>query len=415
SFFVVSDGHRGNRVSHYLSRRIHWRVASMDEFERKEYGEALRLGFMAVEQELFKAYATVLRGKEPAGSTCCCALVTDDKELFVANVGDSRAVLSCGGVTVPMSFDHKPGLPEERQRISRAGSSVIEGRVQGRLATARAFGDFDFKRNRNLPLEEQAVTAKPEVLRKQLKDDDEFIVIASDGVWDVLTNDSVVTFVRSRIAAGIPLPQISEEMLDYCLAARPSRADVAVSGIGGTDNMTCIMVAFLFGRTWEEYVDQIRARYGQVDSEPVIEIDPSTGLPVSNSPPLKTMRPEDFVAINPRRKTDRIERASTSGNPFCCYAEEDEEDQDSLEPPPALPAGVMHEDDGEISEKAAMDKTPVANGNGNGYHSEFEPVEMFVPPAADSTEKLEPEVVSGKPVAVGPPLSMSSPTATVSA
>ncbi|KAJ3342547.1 Protein phosphatase 2C 2 [Gonapodya sp. JEL0774] len=440
SFFIVSDGHRGNRVAHYLSRRIHWRVASMDEFERGEYGEALRLGFMAVEQELHKAYSTVLRGKEPAGSTCCAALITDDRQLFVANVGDSRAVLSCAGVAVPMSFDHKPNIFEESQRIHRAGSMIIDGRVQGgfcgsrphtigrttdeqfvpfrdirdvregRLATSRSFGDFDFKRNRDLPLEEQAVTAKPEVLRKQLIDADEFLVVCSDGVFDVLTSESIIIFVRSRIAAGLPLPRISEEVLDYCVAARPSRADVSASAVGGTDNMTCIIVAFLFGRSWEEFVDEIRARYGAVDADPVVEIDPATGQPLPTpigSIPSQ-LRPVEFVAINPRRKTDREERPIPSGGSLGCCGIPSSED-DVIAPHEPLPAGVadvteenhLHESEKVASPTGANGATIAStNGTANGHHiAPPPPMSMVVPIVAQAMDtSADVMLTSEKPV-----------------
>ena len=61
---------------------------------------------------------------------------------YVANIGDSRAVLSRGGQVVPLSFDHKPDLTEERNRIEKAGGFVKEGRVNGTLSLSRSFGDF---------------------------------------------------------------------------------------------------------------------------------------------------------------------------------------------------------------------------------------------------------------------------------
>jgi len=73
-------------------------------------------------------------------------LVTRD-EIFCANAGDSRSVLSSGGKAIELSKDHKPDDPEESRRIHQAGGFVEEGRVNGMLALSRAFGDFEYKSN----------------------------------------------------------------------------------------------------------------------------------------------------------------------------------------------------------------------------------------------------------------------------
>lgn len=66
-------------------------------------------------------------------------------ELYCANAGDSRSVMCEKGYAVDLSKDHKPDLPEERNRIHKAGGEVLEGRVNGMLALSRAMGDFDYK------------------------------------------------------------------------------------------------------------------------------------------------------------------------------------------------------------------------------------------------------------------------------
>lgn len=131
------------------------------------------------------------------------AVITDDWKVYVANAGDSRAVLSAGGQVIPLSFDHKPVNPSmcissllyslfiliflqinylvEMERISAAGGFVEFGRVNGNLALSRAFGDFDFKRNSNIIAEKQIVTADPDIIDRQLTEEDEFIVLACDG------------------------------------------------------------------------------------------------------------------------------------------------------------------------------------------------------------------------------------------
>lgn len=97
-----------------------------------------------------------------AGCTAVCALVHKGV-LYVANAGDSRAVLCRNGVAVAMSHDHKPNDEVELARITKAGGMVVDGRVNGSLNLSRALGDLEYKQSGELPPEEQMVTAFPEV------------------------------------------------------------------------------------------------------------------------------------------------------------------------------------------------------------------------------------------------------------
>ena len=117
-----------------------------------------------------------------------------------ANAGDSRSVLGVKGRAKPLSYDHKPqnegeqfsrlgryfGLTTckgEKARISAAGGFVDFGRVNGNLALSRAIGDFEFKKSADLSPEQQIVTAFPDVIAHTISDDDEFLVIACDGMY----------------------------------------------------------------------------------------------------------------------------------------------------------------------------------------------------------------------------------------
>jgi len=103
--------------------------------------------------------------------------------LIVANAGDSRCVASRGGDAVAMSRDHKPNSLDESERIRRAGGFVTDGRVNGSLNLSRAIGDMDYKQRKDLKPEEHAVTAYPEVWTTPVDMEDEFIVLACDGIW----------------------------------------------------------------------------------------------------------------------------------------------------------------------------------------------------------------------------------------
>ncbi|XP_077376113.1 protein phosphatase 1G isoform X2 [Festucalex cinctus] len=186
-------------------------------------------------------------GKEEPGSdsgtTAVVALIRG-KQLIVANAGDSRCVVSERGKAVDMSYDHKPEDELELSRIKKAGGKVtVDGRVNGGLNLSRAIGDHFYKRNKVLPPEEQMISAMPDVKVLTLNDDHDFMVIACDGIWNVLSSQEVVDFISERIKSdpsggARPLSSIVEELLDHCLAP-----DTSGDGTG-CDNMTCMIVTF---------------------------------------------------------------------------------------------------------------------------------------------------------------------------
>lgn len=155
-----------------------------------------------------------------------------------------------------LSHDHKPTNQIETDRIINAGGFVEFGRVNGNLALSRALGDFEFKKNASLPPEQQIVTADPEITENLLGPEDEFVVVACDGIWDCMTSQQVVDFVREGIARKIPLKTICEKIMDRCCA------DDADAGTYGCDNMTIIIIALLQGKTQDDWSQWITARCG---------------------------------------------------------------------------------------------------------------------------------------------------------
>jgi len=173
-----------------------------------------------------------------AGCTAVCAMVRNG-DLVVANAGDSRCVLSRSGQAVALTQDHKPMDREEYDRIIKAGGFVADGRVNGSLNLSRALGDLEYKQSKDLPPEAQMVTAFPEIRSEKLQPGaDEFLILACDGIWDVLTNQEAVDFVRERLLAGKTPKQICEEACDHCLAPD-------TNGCGkGCDNMSIVVSMF---------------------------------------------------------------------------------------------------------------------------------------------------------------------------
>lgn len=109
-------------------------------------------------------------------------------EIYCANSGDSRAILIQGTSVFDLSDDHKPDNEDELIRIEAAGFSVTDGRIASKLSLSRAIGDLAYKQNANLSVEAQAITCVPDVTRRDRSDKDSYVLIACDGVWDVLTS-----------------------------------------------------------------------------------------------------------------------------------------------------------------------------------------------------------------------------------
>ncbi|XP_049293450.1 probable protein phosphatase CG10417 [Anopheles funestus] len=209
------------------------------EEEEEEPDEYADLGdYINEEDAEFMKAITDEPGKD-SGCTAVVALL-HGKELYVANAGDSRCVVCRNGKAQDMSFDHKPEDKIEFERIDKAGGRVtLDGRVNGGLNLSRAIGDHGYKMNKSLPPEEQMISALPDIEKITIGPEDDFMVLACDGIWNFLTSEQVVQFVQERInKPGMKLSKICEELFDHCLAPH-TRGDGT-----GCDNMTAIIVQF---------------------------------------------------------------------------------------------------------------------------------------------------------------------------
>ncbi|KAF2677260.1 PP2C-domain-containing protein [Lentithecium fluviatile CBS 122367] len=250
SFFGVYDGHGGDKVAIYTGDNLHKIVAKQEAFKEGDLKKALQDGFLATDRAIL---SDPKYEEEVSGCTASVGIISKDK-IYVANSGDSRTVLGIKGRAKPLSYDHKPQNEAEKARIQAAGGFVDFGRVNGNLALSRAIGDFEFKKSAELPPEQQIVTAFPDVEIHDISEDDEFLVIACDGIWDVQSSQAVVEFVRRGIVAKQDLSSICENMMDNCLASNSDTGGV------GCDNMTMIVIGLLQGRTKEQWYEDVAKR-----------------------------------------------------------------------------------------------------------------------------------------------------------
>ncbi|XP_075488606.1 putative protein phosphatase 2C 60 isoform X2 [Primulina tabacum] len=279
SFFGVYDGHGGKVVAKFCAKYLHRQVLKQEAYLAGDIGTSVQKSFfrmdemmrgqkgwreLAVLGDKMNKFTGMIegliwspRGSEKndqiddwafeegphsdfagptSGSTACVAIIREN-QLVVANAGDSRCVISRNGQAYNLSRDHKPDLEVERDRIFKAGGFIHAGRVNGSLNLARAIGDMEFKQNKFLPAEKQIVTANPDINIVELCDDDEFIVLACDGIWDCMSSQQLVDFIREQLKSQeSKLSVVCEKVFDRCLAP--------TAGGEGCDNMTMILVQF---------------------------------------------------------------------------------------------------------------------------------------------------------------------------
>ncbi|RDX75194.1 putative protein phosphatase 2C 6 [Mucuna pruriens] len=209
-FFGVYDGHGGIQVANYCREHLH--SVLVDEVEAAQSSLDAKNGRDNWEDQWKKAFFNCFHkvdyevggvgegngasveplASETAGSTAVVAILTQT-HIIVANCGDSRAVLCRGKEALPLSDDHKPNRDDEWERIEAAGGRVIQWngyRVLGVLAVSRSIGDRYLK---------PWVIPDPEVKCVLRDKTDECLVLASDGLWDVMTNEEACDIARRRI------------------------------------------------------------------------------------------------------------------------------------------------------------------------------------------------------------------------
>jgi len=246
SYFGVFDGHGGSKVAAYAANNLHRTVVLRPEYKDGDIQEAIKQGFLECDRTMRTAESLK---EEMAGCTAITAFIRG-KELWCANAGDSRCVAGVSGVAKPLSTDHKPMDEKERERIEAAGGFVEFNRVNGNLALSRALGDFVFKMNDKLSQSEQIVTCLPDILHEIIEPDWDFIILACDGIWDVLSSQEVTDFITERISRGMEPEDICEELMNRCLSP-----DCQMGGLG-CDNMTCVLVCLLHDQPYQTLVDK---------------------------------------------------------------------------------------------------------------------------------------------------------------
>lgn len=223
--FGVFDGHGGVGAAEWVEREFAPLLRDSSEWLTYMASQSLTDLKIALTNS-FARLDEDMRTFESIGNSGCTATVVVITPLYIicANAGDSRAVMSSSqNTTIALSHDHKPENPDERARIEKHGGTVLNNRVNGNLAVSRGFGDFDLK-----PM----VSCEPEFeVRLRNHFEDQYVIIACDGLWDVFDNEGATAEIRKIIAEGeTNVSLISEEMVDQAFLK------------GSTDNISAIVV-----------------------------------------------------------------------------------------------------------------------------------------------------------------------------
>ncbi|XP_048331374.2 probable protein phosphatase 2C 10 isoform X1 [Ziziphus jujuba] len=215
--FAIYDGHLGDSVPGYLQKHLFANILKEDGFW-VDPNRSISKAYERTDQAILSNSSALGRG----GSTAVTAILINGQKLWVANVGDSRAVLSRGGQAIQMSIDHEPNT--ERGSIENKGGFVSNmpgdvPRVNGQLAVSRAFGDKSLKLH---------LRSDPDIQDTIVDANTDILILASDGLWKVMANQEAIDIARK-----IKDPMKAAKHLTNEAVKRDSK-----------DDISCVVVRF---------------------------------------------------------------------------------------------------------------------------------------------------------------------------
>lgn len=232
TYMAVFDGHGGSQISSFLGENLQKYFIHKD-LKYPLSKKYIKNVFDNMQNKLINKKGDIAKR---VGSTALIVLLykhNDTEYINIMNLGDCRAVICRNNIAVQLTKDHKPNWPEEKHRVEKLGGQIYfdgnDWRV-GYLSVSRSFGDLDAT---------PYVSHIPDTFKYRKDNNDMFIIIACDGLWDVLTNNDAVNFVLSkcydldknkRINKNI---NIAEELASY-----------AINQKGSTDNVSVIVYFF---------------------------------------------------------------------------------------------------------------------------------------------------------------------------
>jgi len=289
ALFGVFDGHNGTTCSKFLSSHFP-EFLKKNNYLNESPSMALIQSFLELDKTFLKRCCT---SGDKSGSTGVTTLIKDE-QIFIANTGDSRCIICEDAVVYALTNDHKPSIPFERERIINSGGQITQGRVQGTLAVARAFGDIEYKDKSTFGA--GVLTCEPEIKIWNIEDCTEFMVLACDGLWDVLTNEMVAQYVRKRLLKGISAQKVCEGLVRHAYMN------------GSTDNISVVIVSFVKKSYFEKNPEAITKPIQCND--PMSSTNPESNDSNNNSDHSSSEIEEQEKKVRKRQKKEKREKFS---------------------------------------------------------------------------------------------------------
>jgi len=215
--YVLCDGHCGDSVAKLVNDRLPYIFEQTLLKFNFEIEKSLLESFCLMDEELTEF--------EESGSTCCLVYIcieNGERVVYSANIGDSRTIIVKNKEAKRLSYDHKASDKSEAQRVKNEGGAIIRGRLYSSLAITRGFGDYSFKG------EVKGLINVPHITRTVIEKDDKYVIIASDGIWDVINEAKAFELIQKSNLKN------SEEIVKLLVESSIS--------FGSKDNISCIVI-----------------------------------------------------------------------------------------------------------------------------------------------------------------------------
>ncbi|CAA2964947.1 probable phosphatase 2C 27 [Olea europaea subsp. europaea] len=239
AFYGVFDGHGGTDAASFVRNNI-LKFTVEDSCFPACIEKAIKNAFLKADY----AFADDSSLDISSGTTALTAIISG-RTMVVANAGDCRAVLGKRGRAIELSKDHKPNCMSERLRIEKLGGAIYDGYLNGQLSVARALGDWHMKgpKGSACPL-----SSEPELQETVLTEDDEFLIMGCDGLWDVMSSQFAVTMARKELMLHNDPERCSRELVREALKRNTC------------DNLTVIIICFSLDPPSRIEIPQSRVR-----------------------------------------------------------------------------------------------------------------------------------------------------------
>jgi len=190
SLYGVLDGHGGQECAQHTSDELPTKLTA-ELRSKRPIAEALFTSYLKTDAE----FVNTMSDSQAGCTATVCVWDGASNRGYMANAGDTRAVMCRAGAAVDLTMDKKATDPFEIARIYREGGFVSNGRVMGTLGVARAIGDCSLKHT-----SKRILVSDPEVTAFDYQQNaDQFMVIASDGLWDVMSSQDAVNWIKAKL------------------------------------------------------------------------------------------------------------------------------------------------------------------------------------------------------------------------